>query len=135
MTSAADRIRQATQRSGQSAATKWETGSGGDKPDVETRPSEVVAASAPETSKPRQQQVESKRKAAPRQVRQTDVKKTLALSPAMNSQLADWQNAAARELGLARVTAQEVLESLVAELLAERDLSSSVKDRLAANRS
>ncbi|MBE7190992.1 MAG: hypothetical protein INR66_00745 [Gordonia polyisoprenivorans] len=134
MTSAAERLRQTAQRANQSVSTKRETVSGGDHTTTEMRPPSSGGAVGEPASNPRRERVEGKRKAAPRQVRQADVKKTLALSPAMNSQLADWQNATARELGLARVTAQEVLESLVAELLAERDLSASIKDRLAANR-
>lgn len=130
MTTAAERLRQSAQKANSAAAAKGierggqaDQGAAGDSESREPAP--------PTKSKPA---ARSNTRTPARQVRQIDVKKTLALSPTMNGELADWQNAAARELGLARVTAQEVLQSLVAELLTEPGLASRVKDRLAANR-
>lgn len=68
-------------------------------------------------------------------VRQTDIKKTVALAPAINRKLGDWQNRAADDLGLARVTAQEVMAALVDELLADPQLAQTIKARLSQRNS
>lgn len=58
------------------------------------------------------------------------VRKNVDLSPDLNRRLGDWQRDTATELGLARVTAQEVLTELVNELLDDAALATRVRDRI-----
>nr|EJI98639.1 hypothetical protein JVH1_3895 [Rhodococcus sp. JVH1] len=80
-----------------------------------------------EEDKPRKPAVRAVPVIAPRQ---KDIRKNVDLSPDQNDRLGDWQRAAARELGVARVTAQDVLVALVERLLADPDLSEQVKKDL-----
>ena len=63
--------------------------------------------------------------------RQAVIKKTVVLAPTTNSKLGEWLNRTADELGLARVTAQQAMESLVDELLDNPDLARQIKMRIA----
>ena len=65
---------------------------------------------------------------------QRSVRKNVDLSPDQNDRLGDWQRAAARDLGVARVTAQEILVVLVERLLADETLSNRVKRDVLARR-
>lgn len=65
---------------------------------------------------------------------QRSVRKNVDLSPDQNDRLGDWQRAAARDLGVARVTAQEILVVLVERLLADPALSSQVKREVLSRR-
>lgn len=120
MTSAKDRIRMGAERARMQAAAQ-------PQPEEEQEP--VVSAPAARVHE------EKPRKAAVRAVpvippRQKDIRKNVDLSPDQNDRLGDWQRAAARELGVARVTAQDVLVALVERLLADPDLSEQVKKDL-----
>jgi hypothetical protein len=65
---------------------------------------------------------------------QRSVRKNVDLSPDQNDRLGDWQRAAARDLGVARVTAQEILVVLVERLLADPALSDQVKREVLSRR-
>lgn len=65
---------------------------------------------------------------------QRSVRKNVDLSPDQNDRLGDWQRAAARDLGLARVTAQEILVVLVERLLVDPSLSGQVKREVLSRR-
>ncbi|MEE2061834.1 hypothetical protein [Rhodococcus artemisiae] len=58
------------------------------------------------------------------------VRKNVDLSPDLNRRFGDWQRDTAIELGLARVTAQDVLTELLIELLGDPLLSERIKERL-----
>ena len=62
--------------------------------------------------------------------RQTPVRRTVDLTPAAHSKLDDWQRKTAREIGVARVTGQEVLATLVDEFLDNPELSAVVRDAI-----
>lgn len=62
--------------------------------------------------------------------RQTPVRRTVDLTPAAHSKLDDWQRKTAREIGVARVSGQEVLATLVDEFLENPDLASVVRDSI-----
>lgn len=62
--------------------------------------------------------------------RQTPVRRTVDLTPAAHSKLDDWQRKTAREIGVARVSGQEVLATLVDEFLDNPDLASVVRDSI-----
>lgn len=107
-----------------------------------TPPAEAPAASAPPTQ-PQQAKTPAPRKAPAPEVkaparkdggartpRLRDVRKNVDLSPELNRKLGDWQRDTAIELGLARVTAQDLLTELVLELLDDQDLGDRIKDRL-----
>ena len=59
-------------------------------------------------------------------VRQKNVRRTVDLSPTAHRGLDNWQRTAADRLGLARVTGQEVLATLVNDLLSDSDLSERI---------
>ena len=81
-------------------------------------------APAPEVKAP------ARRDGAARTPRLRDVRKNVDLSPELNRRLGDWQRDTAIELGLARVSAQDLLTELVLELLDDQDLGDRIKDRL-----
>jgi hypothetical protein len=119
MTSAADRIRAGAARARV-------------QPVEQPQPGEKQKSAA---TAPAKVQEETHRNPAVRAVpviapRQKDIRKNVDLSPDQNDRLGDWQRAAARELGVARVTAQDVLVALVERLLADPDLSDQVKKDL-----
>ncbi|MFC9356529.1 hypothetical protein ACFTZB_08095 [Rhodococcus sp. NPDC057014] len=119
MTSAADRIRAGAARARV-------------HPVEQPQPGEEQESAA---TAPAKVQDETHRNPAVRAVpviapRQKDIRKNVDLSPDQNDRLGDWQRAAARELGVARVTAQDVLVALVERLLADPDLSEQVKKDL-----
>jgi len=102
---------------------------------VPAQPQPVEETELAETAPTAKVQEEKPRKAAVRSVpviapRQKDIRKNVDLSPDQNDRLGDWQRAAARELGVARVTAQDVLVALVEKLLADPDLSEQIKKDL-----
>ena len=63
-------------------------------------------------------------------LRQKPVRRTVDLTPAAHSKLDDWQRKTAREIGVARVSGQEVLAALVDEFLENPDLASVVRDSI-----
>lgn len=103
---------------------------------------EVPAASDPPTQSQQEKTPAPRRTPAPevkapgrrdgaaRTPRLRDVRKNVDLSPDLNRRLGDWQRDTAIELGLARVTAQDLLTELVLELLDDQDLGDRIKDRL-----
>lgn len=91
----------------------------------------ATALSKVQEDKPRNPVVRAVPVIAPRQ---KDIRKNVDLSPDQNDRLGDWQRAAARELGVARVTAQDVLVALVERLLADPDLDAQIKKDLHDNR-
>lgn len=68
--------------------------------------------------------------AAP-QVRAKPVRRTVDLSPAHHAELDTWCAETARQLGRARVTGQDVLRSLVVELLSDETTARKIRKRLA----
>jgi hypothetical protein len=122
MTSAKDRIRAGAERARMQAVVQ-------PQPGEEQEPVLAAPVTRVQEDKPR--------KAAVRAViapRQKDIRKNVDLSPDQNDRLGDWQRAAARELGVARVTAQDVLVALVERLLTDPDLSEQIKKDLHSNR-
>ncbi|WP_225858177.1 hypothetical protein [Rhodococcus wratislaviensis] len=120
MTSAADRIRAGAARARVQPVEQ-------PQPGEEQEPVAAAPATRVQDDKPRKPAVRAVPVIAPRQ---KDIRKNVDLSPAQNDRLGDWQRAAARELGVARVTAQDVLVALVERLLADPDLSDQVKKDL-----
>ena len=120
MTSAADKIRASAERARMQVATQ-------PQPGEEHEPVAAAPATRVQEEKPRKPAVRAVPVIAPRQ---KDIRKNVDLSPDQNDRLGDWQRAAARELGVARVTAQDVLVALVERLLADPDLSEQVKKDL-----
>lgn len=120
MTSAKDRIRMGAERARMQAAAQ-------PQPGEEQEPAVATPAARVHEEKPRKAAVRAVPVIAPRQ---KDIRKNVDLSPDQNDRLGDWQRAAARELGVARVTAQDVLVALVERLLADPDLSEQVKKDL-----
>lgn len=66
-----------------------------------------------------------------RQERSRPVRRTVDLSPTHHRKLADWCSETAVELGVARVTGQDVLRSLVARLLTDETLARKIRADLA----
>ncbi|CAM3270045.1 hypothetical protein C7458_12027 [Williamsia muralis] len=152
--SAADRLRaQATaaraaaesktrpNQGGPTAATPVTADSGGDTAPAPAVTDEPRRATTPNATSPTKSQKQPQR-ADPkpeqrtddpsvRTPRQTAIKKTVVLAPTTNSKLGEWLNRTADELGLARVTAQQAMESLVDELLDNPDLARQIKMRIA----
>lgn len=62
--------------------------------------------------------------------RQDPVRRTVDLTPAAHGKLDDWQRKTAREIGVARVSGQEVLATLVDEFLDNPDLADAVRDSI-----
>lgn len=62
--------------------------------------------------------------------RRDPVRRTVDLTPAAHSKLDDWQRKTAREIGVARVSGQEVLATLVDEFLDNPDLAAVVRDSI-----
>lgn len=122
MSAAADRIRANAERA-QSAAKKLP------EPVVQ-EPAELKEPVAPTESQSRPRVRE--RTAVP--PLQRSVRKNVDLSPDQNDRLGDWQRSAARDLGVARVTAQEILVVLVERLLADQSLSIQVKREVLSRR-
>lgn len=122
MSNAKDRIRASAERA-QSAAKRVPEPA----PDViPEREQSVVMQSPQPATKKREQNVVPPL--------QRSVRKNVDLSPDQNDRLGDWQRAAARDLGVARVTAQEILVVLVERLLADETLSNRVKRDVLARR-
>lgn len=63
-------------------------------------------------------------------VRQRPVRRTVDLPPTLHRELAQWCAEAAEELGLARVTGQEVLTALAARLVTDPDLSRVIREAI-----
>lgn len=124
MTSQAERIREQALR----AREKTQTNAGApqEPPQQERSPEQPVVRRTPAPEV----------KAAPRgsggahTPRLRPVRKNVDLSPDLNRRLGDWQRDTAIELGLARVTAQEVLTELIRELLEDPTLGERIKDRI-----
>ncbi|MCW2093017.1 UNVERIFIED_ORG: hypothetical protein M2328_006370 [Rhodococcus erythropolis] len=122
MSNAKDRIRASAERA-QSAAKRVPEPT----PDVIPEREQSVAMESPQpATKKREQNVLPPL--------QRSVRKNVDLSPDQNDRLGDWQRAAARDLGVARVTAQEILVVLVERLLADETLSNRVKRDVLARR-
>lgn len=62
----------------------------------------------------------------PAAIRQKNIRRTVDLAPAQHRALDVWQREAADQLGLARVTGQDVLSALVDQLLADPELSAHI---------
>lgn len=62
--------------------------------------------------------------------RKDPVRRTVDLTPAAHSKLDDWQRRTAREIGVARVSGQEVLATLVDEFLDNPDLAAVIRDSI-----
>lgn len=122
MSGAADRIRANAERA-QNAVKKAPEPVAQDPSELK----QTVAATEPQ-SRPR---VREQNTVPPLQ---RSVRKNVDLSPDQNDRLGDWQRAAARDLGVARVTAQEILVVLVERLLADSDLSDQVKREVLSRR-
>lgn len=71
------------------------------------------------------------RAASTQSVRAKPVRRTVDLSPAHHAELDAWCAETARQLGRARVTGQDVLRSLVAELLSDETTARKIRQRLA----
>lgn len=67
------------------------------------------------------------------QVRATNVRRTVDLAPAHHAELDAWCAETARQLGRARVTGQDVLRTLVAELLRDETTARKVRKALREN--
>lgn len=65
------------------------------------------------------------------QVRANKVRRTVDLSPTHHTALDTWCTETARELGKARVTGQDVLRTLVAQLLTDETLARKIRKALA----
>ncbi|MDN4516367.1 hypothetical protein QYF68_00805 [Mycolicibacterium austroafricanum] len=63
---------------------------------------------------------------APAAIRQKSIRRTVDLAPAQHRALDVWQRETADQLGLARVTGQDVLSALVDQLLADPELSAHI---------
>lgn len=61
-------------------------------------------------------------------------RRTVDLTPAQHRALDIWQRDAADRLGVARVTGQEVLTSLIDQLLTDRELSARIMRAIQARR-
>jgi DNA invertase Pin-like site-specific DNA recombinase len=70
------------------------------------------------------------RRSAP-PVRTAPVRRTVDLSPAHHAELVVWCTETARQLGLARVTGQDVLRALVARVLTDETLARKIRADLA----
>jgi hypothetical protein len=64
-------------------------------------------------------------------VRAKPVRRTVDLSPAHHAELDAWCAETARQLGRARVTGQDVLRTLVSQLLTDETLARKVRKALA----
>ncbi|HWN36227.1 MAG TPA: hypothetical protein VNP03_25970 [Pseudonocardia sp.] len=62
------------------------------------------------------------------------VRRAVMLSPSEHLGLSEWCRATATELGLSRVTGQDVLRTLVVRLLTDPELASQLRAELAAKR-
>ncbi|WP_245814073.1 hypothetical protein [Rhodococcus marinonascens] len=124
MSTAKDRIRASVERA-QSAAKEVP----GPVAQERTESEQLVAPATPSSGTRPQSRERSARPPLQRSVR-----KNVDLSPDQNDRLGDWQRAAARDLGVARVTAQEILVVLVERLLADQDLSNQVRGEVLARR-
>lgn len=129
MTSQAERIREQVRRQQESAATAQPSA----VPEADTEvsaqpaPAPIRRATPPEVKGPARTTTGS------RTPRLRPVRKNVDLSPDLNRRLGDWQRDTAIELGLARVTAQDVLTELLIELLGDPLLSERIKERLHAS--
>jgi hypothetical protein len=63
-------------------------------------------------------------------VRTQRVRRTVDLSPVDHRRLSQWCEDVAEELGLARVTSQDVFVFLVTELFADESLAAAIRDRV-----
>ncbi|WP_232333508.1 hypothetical protein [Rhodococcus sp. p52] len=126
MTSAADRIRQQALRNKKKQTDTTPQADQTSETEVDKQPVPEPASSTPTPEL----------NASPRQGRGTHsprlrpVRKNVDLSPELNRKFGDWQRDTAVELGLARVTAQEVLTELLVELLDDARLSERIKERI-----
>lgn len=66
-------------------------------------------------------------------VRAKPVRRTVDLSPAHHAELDAWCAETARQLGRARITGQDVLRTLVAELLRDETTARKVRKALSEN--
>lgn len=126
--SAKDRILQNARRASQS-----NQGAEVQPPAAEEAAAELTAqpdAPAPRKTPPPEVKAPARSGKGARAPRLRDVRKNVDLSPDLNRRLGDWQRDTAIELGLARVTAQNVLTELINELLADPQLADRIKDRI-----
>ncbi len=65
--------------------------------------------------------------------RQKLVRRTVDLAPATHRALDAWQSARAEDLGLARVTGQQVLAALIEQLLHDDALAEQITNTIAAD--
>ena len=63
-------------------------------------------------------------------VRTARVRRTVDLPPVRHQRLAEWCNESAVELGMARLTGQDVLAALVARLLTDETLARKIHEDL-----
>lgn len=94
-----------------------------------SRADEIRAQAAHARARQSTEAAELPRAAAP-VIRQKPVRKTVDLPPERNTRLAEWCTASAQQLGVARVTSQDVLAALVARLLTDDTLAHNLRTDL-----
>lgn len=124
MTSAAERIRQQALRNKEKQAGATAQSDQGSE--TETQPTPESAPSTPTA----EAKAPGRKGRTAHSPRLRPVRKNVDLSPELNRKFGDWQRDTAVELGLARVTAQEVLTELLVELLEDARLSERIKERI-----
>lgn len=83
------------------------------------------------SAKPRQSSTPPvERSATAATPRQKPVRKSISLGAALNRRVQVWQLEAADELGVARVTFQDVVEALSAELVDDPELGIRIRNRI-----
>lgn len=70
------------------------------------------------------------RKTARPTTRTEPIGKTVKLPPALNSSITEWQGHAANQLGLSRVTFQQLVQALCEETLANDSLGDKIRARI-----
>ncbi len=93
----------------------------------------AAATAALFSSSPPAEPVEAvaERARADRTARVKRVRRTVDLAPAHHHQLTSWCEDAAVTLGAARVSGQDVISALVAQLLTDETLARKIRQRLA----
>lgn len=82
----------------------------------------------------RSEQGQTERATTRPDARTAPIGKTVKLVPALNASVTEWQNKAATELGLARVTFQQFVEAVCQEVLIDEELSSRIVNRIDRSR-